>query len=192
MSWLMLAALGMIWVAYLLPHDRGRSTRRSVEVFGRNMELLAETGGHDRGRWIVTPQKGMAFLGPRARAEQRARERRRRVFMVLLETIGLSFLIGLAPPLRSLWYVTVLGLLLLAAYVWVLLWIKQRGPEAEMLERNRVVKIPEAAPAPAPAKYVADASSRTPRAAYNGLTVDADDLVNIVVKPARNVRVAGV
>jgi len=112
--------------------------------------------------------------------------------MVLLETIGLSFLIGLAPPLRSLWYVTVLGLLLLAAYVWVLLWIKQRGPEAEMLERNRVVKIPEAAPAPAPAKYVADASSRTPRAAYNGLTVDADDLVNIVVKPARNVRVAGV
>lgn len=192
MSWLMLAALGMIWVAYLLPHERGRRDRRSVEAFGRNMEMLAETGGRDGGRWIVTPQKGMAFLGPRARAEQRARERRRRVFMVLIEVIGLSFLIGLVPPLRSLWYVTILGLLLLAVYVWLLLWLKQRGPQAEALERTRVVKIPEAAPGPAPARYVADASSRTPRAAYKGLTVDDDDLVSIVVKPARNVRVAGV
>jgi hypothetical protein len=187
----MLAALGMMWVAYLLPRDRGRRTKRSVEVFGRNMELLAETGGHDRGRWIVTPQKGMAFLGPRGRAEQRARERRRRVFVVLIETIGLSFLIGLVPPLRSLWYVTMLGLVLLAAYVWMLLWIKQRAPHAEVLERNRVVKVPEARPSAPPAKYVADASSRTPRPAYHGLTVDADDLVNIVVKPARTVRVAG-
>jgi hypothetical protein len=53
-----------------------------------------------------------------------------------------------------------------------------------------VVKVPEAAPRPTPAKYVADASSRTPKPTYNGLTVDEDDAVNIVVKPASHVRIA--
>jgi hypothetical protein len=188
-SWLMLTALGMIWAAFLLPHERGRTARRSVEEFERNMELLAETEGRRDGRWIVTPRKGMAFLGPQDRARQRARERRHRVFVVLLESIGLSFLIGLVPPLRPAWYVTAVLLLLLAAYVWMLLWIKQRGPEARTLEQNRLVRIPEAA-TPAPAKYVADASSRSPRPAYRGLTVDADDPVNIVVRPGSRPGVA--
>jgi len=192
-SWLMLAALGMIWVAYLLPTKRVWSPQRSVEHFGRNMELLAETGGRDKGRWIITPQKGVAFLGPRARAEQRARERRRQVFVVLLESIGLTFLIGLVPPLRVAWYLTAVGLCLLAVYVWLLLWMKQQSPASQARERNRAVKIPEAAAPPARSKFVADASSRTPRAAYHGLTVDDDDdFVNIIVRPASQVRVAGI
>jgi hypothetical protein len=186
----MVAALGMIWAAFLLPHERGKAAKRSVEDFGRHMELLAETGGRDPGRWIVTPRKGMAFLGPQARAERRARERRRRVLVFLLESIGITLLIGLVPPLRAMWYATAVLLCLLAAYVWLLLFMKEQSSDARTFERTRVVKVPEAAPRPTPAKYVADASSRTPKPAYNGLTVDDDDFVNIVVKPARHVRVA--
>lgn len=186
----MLAALGMIWAAFLLPRERGKATRRTVEDFERNMEILAETGGHRRGRWIVTPQKGVAFIGPRARAHHRARERRRRVFVVLLESITLSLLIGLVPPLRPMWYLTAVLLCLLAVYVWLLLWLKEKGPEARSLERTRMVKVPDAAPTAAPARYVADASSRTPRAAYRGLMVDGDDAASIVVRPAGRVQPA--
>ena len=192
MSWLLLAALGMIWAAFVLPHERGGTSRRTVKEFRRNMELLADTGGRDPGRWIITPRKGVAFLGSQARAQQRARERRRRVFTVLLEGIALSFMIGLVPPLRSVWYATAVLLLLLAAYVWLLLWIKQREPNAATLERTRMVRAPDRAAAPAPAaRYVADAASRSPRPAYNGLAVDNLDPVQIVVRPAGGVQGAG-
>jgi len=186
----MLAALGMIWAAFLLPRERGKATRRSVEDFERNMELLAETGASGRGRWIVTPQKGVAFIGSRARAQQRARERRRRVFVILLESIALSLLIGLVPPLRPMWYLTAVLLCLLALYVWLLLWLKEKGSHARSLEQTRLVRIPEAAPAAVPARYVADPSSRTPRPTYNGLTVDGDDAASIVVRPADRVQPA--
>ncbi len=186
MSWLMLAALGMIWAAFLLPRGRERATTRTIEGFERNMELLAETGRAGGGRWIVTPQKGTAFIGSRARARQRARERRRRILMALLESIGLSLLIGAVPPLRAMWYVTGVLLLVLAAYVWLLLWLKQQRPEVRAIERTRMVHAPDARP-PAPARYVADAASRMPKPAFNGLMLDADELVNIVVRPAARV-----
>lgn len=189
MSWLLLAALGMIWAAFLLPHERGRASRRTVEDFEKNMEMLAETGRAGQGRWIVTPQKGTPFIGSRARAQQRVRERRRRAFVVMLESIGITFLIGLVPPLRSVWYATGALLLLLGVYVWLLLWLKDQQPSARALEQNRLVRVPDE-PKMAPSRYVADASSRMPRAAFNGLTVDGDDAVNIVVRPARQVQPA--
>lgn len=160
-----------------------------MEDFEKNMELLAETGRAGQGRWIVTPQKGTPFIGSRARAQQRARERRRRVFVVMLESIGLTLLIGLVPPLRAMWYATGALLLLLAVYVWLLLWLKDQQPSARVLEQNRLVRVPDA-PTPAPSRYVADASSRTPRAAFHGLTLDGDDAVDIVVRPARQVQPA--
>jgi hypothetical protein len=186
----MLAALGMIWAAFLLPHERGRTSRRTVEDFERKMELLAETGRAGQGRWIVTPQKGTPFIGSRARAKERARERRRRVFVVLLESIGLSLLIGLVPPLRALWYVTAFLLLVLAVYVWLLLWLKHQHPDARTLEQTRLVRIPDSAVVPSP-RYVTDAGSRNPRPAFNGLVVDDDDAVNIVVRPAGQVQGVG-
>lgn len=184
----MLAALGMIWAAFL-PHERGKASRRTVEDFERNMDLLAETGRAGQGRWIVTPQKGTPFIGSRARAQQRARERRRRVFVVMLESIGITFLIGLVPPLRSMWYATGALLSLLGMYVWLLLWLKDQQPSARVLEQNRLVRVPDA-PTMVPSRYVADASSRMPRPAFNGLTLDGDDAVNIVVRRARQVQPA--
>ncbi len=188
----MLAALAMIWAAFLVPSDRRKAPRHTVEDFERNMELLAETGGHDRGRWIITPRKGIAFIGPRARAHQRARERRRRAFGFLLESIGLTFLIGLVPPLRVVWWATGILLALLAAYVWMLLSIKDRSPRARASERVRQASAPRRVRV-APERFVAESASRLPRPSFNGLVAQGvDDLVDIVVRPARGVGVTGV
>jgi len=191
MGWLLFAALGIVWVALLRPGRTGRPNR-SVEDFERNMELLADTERNGQGRWIVTPRKGMAFVGRKERAKERARERRRRVFVFMLESIVLTFLIGLVPPLRTMWYATGVVLALLGMYVWLLVSIKARGGETASLAPTREAAAP-GRPRPARHRYAADAASRTPRAAFNGLAaLGADDLVNIVVRPARRVGVAGV
>jgi hypothetical protein len=161
-----------------------------VEDFERNMDLLAETGGHEKGRWIITPRKGVAFIGPRARAYRRARERRRKVFVFLLESIGLTFLIGLAPPLRVVWYVTGVLVALLVAYVWLLLSLKERSPSAQASERIRQAGAPER-PRPMAQRFAAESGSRTPRRVFNGLgALASDDLVHIVVRPADDVGMA--
>jgi hypothetical protein len=160
-----------------------------VEDFERKMELLAETGRHEDGRWIITPRKGTAFLGPDARARARARERRRLVFVSLLESIGLTFLIGLVPPLRPMWAVTGVLVAALGAYVWLLLWMKEQGAEGQARRRVQEAGVPDH-PKPVKQRYVSRATSAKP--AYNGLGVfDHDDLTNIVVRPVRKVGMAG-
>ncbi len=189
MGWLLLTVLGIMWTAFLFPRRRS-SPNKSVEDFGRNMEMLADTDV-TQGRWIVTPRKGMAFVGARERAKERARIRRRRVFVFLLESIGLTALIGIVPPLRAMWYATGVLLALLGVYVWILLAIRSRAAHARVTT-SRAAAPPERA-TPARQRYAADAGARTPRPAFNGLaTLGGDDLVNIVVKPARQVGVAGV
>jgi hypothetical protein len=149
------------------------------------MDLLAETDRSGRGRWIVTPRKGVPLLGPRARAQVRARERRRKVFVFFLESIGLSFMIGLVPPLRPVWYATAILATLLGAYVWMLLSMKQRAPQTPV-ERAEAVGVPER-PSPVRHRYASDAAGRT-RPAFNGLgAFAADELVTITVKPASEV-----
>ena len=128
MGWLLLVALGIIWAAFLVP-TRRTSHSRSIEDFERNMDLLAETEGNGRGRWIVTPRKGVAFVGTRERARERARARRRRVFMFMIESTGIAFLIGLVPPLRAIWLVAGSLMILLALYTWLLVTLREReGP----------------------------------------------------------------
>lgn len=191
MSWLMLVALGMMWAAFLLP-IRKASPSNSVKDFERNMELLADTDRRGQGRWIVTPRKGMAFVGPRAREHVRARERRRRVLVFLLESIVLTFLIGIVPPLRGMWLATAALFALLLIYLWMLVSIKQRGAEARSRERARAAGAPANAP-PAPQRYVAEGRGRNARPAFNGLGAHAaGDAGDIVVRRAHEVRVAGV
>jgi hypothetical protein len=194
-SWLLLAALAILWAAFLLPTWRrypGSTVPGStVKDFERNMDLLAETEGSGQGRWIVTPRKGMTFVGPRARAQARARERRRRVLVVLIESVVLTGLIGLVPPLRAMWYATAVLLMALGAFVWLLISVKARPSVA----RGPAVPPEVAAPArarPARQRYAADASGRTARAAYNGLATFGEDHGPIVVKSASTVGVAGV
>jgi hypothetical protein len=187
-GWLLLAVLVIMWAVFLLP-SWGRAPRNSVKDFERNMDLLAGSNGH--GRWIVTPQKGMAFIGPKARAQARARERRRRVFMVLIECIVLTGLIALVPPLRPMWYATAVLVVLLGAYCWLLVSMRANSATARRFERTREAAAPEP-PRPARQGYAADAGSRTARPAYNGLSAFGDDLVNIVVRPAEEPGVARV
>jgi Flp pilus assembly protein TadB len=144
-QWLLLVVLGIMWTAFLVPLGRKRSDARSVEDFERRMELLAQAEVHGTsGRWIVTPRKGVRFLGPRERQQARARARRRRVLIVLLEAIGLTLLIGVVPPLRTAWIATAAlsGVLLL--YVWMLLVVKARASAAP----------PQAVAEPAPARRI--------------------------------------
>jgi Flp pilus assembly protein TadB len=130
-QWLLLAALGIMWTAFLVPIGRKRSDARSVEDFERRMELLAQAEVHGTGgRWIVTPRKGVRFLGPRERQQARARARRRRILVVLLEAIGLTLLIGVVPPLRAAWIGTAALAGVLIMYVWVLLIVKARSGTA--------------------------------------------------------------
>jgi Flp pilus assembly protein TadB len=148
-QWLLLVALGIMWAAFLVPIGRKRSDARSMQDFERRMELLAQAEVHGTsGRWIVTPRKGVRFLGPRERQQARARARRRRILAVLLEALGLALLIGIVPPLRPAWYVA--GILggVLVLYVWVLLVLKARAaaaphpaPAAER-PRPRIVQAP--------------------------------------------------
>jgi len=186
MGWLLLAVLVIMWALFLLP-SWGRSPRNSVKDFERNMDLLAGSNGY--GRWIVTPQKGMAFIGPKARAQARARERRRRVFMVLIECIVLSGLIALVPPLRPMWYLTAALVVLLGIYCWLLVSMRAQSATSRQLARAHDAARPER-PQPSRQRYAADAAGRTARPAYNGLSAFGDDLVNIVVRPADEAGVA--
>lgn len=189
MGWLLLAVLVIMWAVFLLPSWGKTPSRNSVKDFERNMDLLAGSNGH--GRWIVTPQKGMAFIGPKARAQARARERRRRVFMVLIECIVLTGLIALVPPLRPMWYATAVLVVLLGVYCWLLVSIRSHSAASRQIARTREAAPPER-PVPSRQRYAADAAGRTARPAYNGLSTLGDDLVNIVVRPADEAGVARV
>jgi hypothetical protein len=190
LDWLLLAGLGIMWVAFLVPtRRRGRGPHVSVGDHERRMELLAqaETYGSE-GRWIVTPRKGMRFMGQTERHRARSRERRRQVFTFLLEAIVITFLIGLVPPLRVIWSVTAIGFVLLAVYIWLLLTVKHRaaiyrtGPHRQP-HRPQVAQPARAA---APAKrYVADGKGTLARPTINGLgTVGEGDRVHVVVRTA--------
>lgn len=205
MDWLLVAAFGIMWTAFLLPAGRGKASRASptasVEEFERSMELLAETEqGRSGARWMVAPRRGVPFLGPEGRAQARARERRRRVFVLLLESIAFSFLIGLVPPLRGVWIATGVFVALLAAYVWLLIALRDQQADAQARARTRAAAAPQTArgtPPPPPERFVAEGNSRAPRPAFQGLgSLDEGDHVHVVVlprsEPVGELHVAGV
>jgi hypothetical protein len=110
-GWLLVAVLGIIWGASLLPLGRFRaSSSSSVEEFERSMDLLAETQRRSPGRWVVMPRKGARFTNPKELGRARLRRRRKQILAGLAEATALFFLIGLFPPLHSMLFVA-LGLL---------------------------------------------------------------------------------
>jgi hypothetical protein len=150
------------------------------------MELLAQAESHGtEGRWIVTPRKGVRFMGPTQRHRARARQRRRQVFTFLLEAIGITFLIGLVPPLRVAWAVSGAFAALLAIYVWLLLTIKHRESAFRTApHRHQRTQAAPSRPAPQP-RYVAEGSSTWARPSINGLGMLGEgDRVHVVVLPS--------
>ena len=190
MDWLLLAALGIMWVAFLLPSDRRRQrTEHSVEDFERRMELLAHAEAQgSEGRWIVTPRKGARFVGVAERRRSRLRERRRKVLVFLIESIGLTFLIGLVPPLHAVWALSGIFAGLLVLYVWLLLSIKHRAA-VQPHETARAARQPARVKTPVTAvpRYVVDSMNGWARPTFNGLgSVGEGDRVHVVVRPAGN------
>ncbi|MGH2630825.1 MAG: hypothetical protein ACRDHI_09750 [Actinomycetota bacterium] len=184
MEWLCLAVLGIMWAAFLLPTKvKIHSRHGSVGDFERRMELLAQAEAHGtEGRWIVTPRKGVRFLGHAERQRARSRERRRQVFTFLLESIAISSLIGLVPPLRVAWAVTGMLVALLAVYVWLLLTLKHRESTFRTApHRHPKTHAAPSRPAPSP-RYVAEGRSTWARPSFNGLgTLGEGDRVHVVV-----------
>ena len=198
MSWLFLAALVIIWGVCMLPKGRRRSPNESVQEFERGLDLLAET----HGRWIVAPRKGAQFIGTRNRARARARGRRRRVFFTLTEAMGLTFLMGLFPPFRPMWYATAAFLGMLVLYVSLLLSMSRN--ERELLRmQERFVKAVEAPGGVSRAafttgetrhgiyeRHVAIGRGRATRPTFNGLSVIDSAEVHVVVRQARRLQPA--
>jgi hypothetical protein len=185
LEWLLLAALGIMWAAFLIPMTaRRRSLTGSVEDFERRMEFLAhaEVNG-TAGRWIVTPRKGARFIGDAERRRARVRDRRRRVLVFLIEAIGVTFLMGLVPPLRVFWNVSVALAVLLGAYVWMLISIKHRAADPGDVARN--ARVPRDHAAAFAARYVIEGRNGHARKTYNGLEgLGESDRVHVVVRPA--------
>ena len=151
------------------------------------MEFLAhaEVNG-TTGRWIVTPRKGARFIGDAERRRARVLDRRRRVLVFLIEAIAVSFLMGLVPPLRVFWNVTLALALALGAYVWMLLSIKHRSttdPRAAAREA-----LPGDRAAAFAARYVIEGQNGHARKRFNGLErLGESDRVHVVVRPATDV-----
>jgi hypothetical protein len=114
------------------------------------------------------------------------------VLVVLIESLVLTALIGLVPPLRAMWYTTAFLLVLLGGYVWALVTMKARADTNDPARPREAAATAPASPRPARQRYAADASNRTARRSFNGLPAFGDDLVNIVVRPAAEVDAAGI
>jgi hypothetical protein len=171
-----------MWAAFLVPLASRRRATTSVEEFERRMEFLAhaEVNGTP-GRWIVTPRKGARFIGDAERRRARTRDRRRRILVFLIEAIGVTFLMGLVPPLRVFWYGSVGLAVLLLAYVWVLISIKHRA----LVDAERSAMSPEDRAAAFAARHVLDAQNGRVADPYAGLSGTPDhDPVHVVVRSA--------
>lgn len=104
------------------------------------------------GRWIMSPKRGGRFVGRHARTRLRARERRRQVYVFLLEAIGLTGLIGLFPPLRGMLAVAGALAALLVAYTALVIRTTRAAPgrlvAASASGQDVVAVLPEARPEP--------------------------------------------
>ena len=95
-------------------------------------------------------------MGPNARNRERARERRRRVYLFLLEALGLTGLIGSFPPLRGMLVITAGFAFMLLAYA-AMAFSMTRGKDVsapadpETPPLRNVVVLPEIQVTPDPA-----------------------------------------
>lgn len=153
MDWIALAVLGLIWAILLLPEPRK----------SRRLKMPVDQEFRHPGRWILSPRRGSRFVGSQARSRERARERRRQVFVFLLEAIGLTGLIGFFPPLRGMLVVTAVFGAMLLAYAALVLQMKRAAAPARAeshepsAPRRNVVVLPEIQVTPDPALQEQDA-----------------------------------
>ena len=143
LGWLLLALLGIIWTAFLLPR-RHSSPLGSAKDFERTLNLLAETNKAASGRWVLVPPKGRALDGGQTSRRIRARRRRRLVFVLIADAALLTGVMGAFPGLRPMLYGTVGFGALLALYSALLVVIAAH--ERAEARRRRARRLLEAPP----------------------------------------------
>lgn len=116
-----LVLLALVWAVVLIPSlIRGRlesSPIDGVRSFERSMGVLANTRSRRQqqtsGRWILIPRN----VTPSMRRRARVLQRRRRAFERLLVVAVLTFILGIVPALRWMWFVHLAADLALGFYV---------------------------------------------------------------------------
>jgi hypothetical protein len=184
MEWLLLGVLGIIWAAVLIP-TRGRqmSPTTQIAAFEKDMDLLAESEG--RRRRMATAG-GISPANAKARERTKVLERRRQVLAFLVEATVVTFLIGLVPPLHSMWIVTSGFSVVLFGYVWMLVRLKTIEDGGHGVAQQRAADHRVGAVARGDAagqRFVADRTGLLARASYAGLKTFSEDDVHVVVHP---------
>lgn len=100
--------------------------------------------------------------------------------MFLIESIAVTFLMGLVPPLRVFWYGSLGLAVLLLAYAWLLVSLKQRhlaaAEETTMSPRERAAAFA--------ARHVLEMRNGDPHGAHATHAIPDRDPVHVVVRPA--------
>jgi hypothetical protein len=146
----LVALLAVLWAAVLLPvllsARQNTSITGSVGTFSRSMRALSSnhTQPSMGGRWVLTPKtvndeedRKMTIL------------RRRRIFVSLLGTFGITLFLGLLPGLRTMLWASFVFAIILGAFIAYLIQEKSRTPAHHRLspqtapaDRGRVEDIP--------------------------------------------------
>lgn len=175
---MVVAVLVVVWLVALaviglrrLPEWRARA---SIAGYGRRTSLMRRFRAPESLLVSVGAGRGSprrAHLSPAARARlegaRRARERelvarRRRVLGTIGAALAGSFVLGAIPPIRPLWYVSLVSLLLALTYVGLLAWSRQRAAaESALAERaEKVVPLDPSGARSGPAATGVAASGR--------------------------------
>ena len=158
---MVLLILAVVWAAVLIPPWlRNRADARpadSISAFRSRLAVLQRTGpaGSRRAAFIPSRPEVQGFVPAvrvtsglhRASVRARTQKRRRDIFVGLLAAMGASLLLGLIPGLRILWVVHLIFDAFFAAYVGVLVHMRNEAAEREM----KVRFLPRSARRPEPA-----------------------------------------
>ncbi|HZT65149.1 MAG TPA: hypothetical protein VFA11_05100 [Acidimicrobiales bacterium] len=150
---MVLALLAVVWIAVLAPPllRRGAESRRadSITDFRRQLGVLQRTGpkviapAHSRLEGVPAVPAGNALLGAAGRSARvsptrtpaphsRTLQRRRNVLFGLSGSTAAFLLLGLVPHLHTLLALAALSGVLLAAYVAMLVRMRNVAAEREM------------------------------------------------------------
>ena len=147
---MVLLILAVVWAAVLIPPWlRNRADARpadSISAFRSRLAVLQRTGpaGTRRAAFIASRPDVQGFVPARPRvtsslhastARARTQKRRRDIFVGLLAAMGTSLVLGLIPGLRILWVVHLIFDALFAAYVGLLVHMRNQAAEQEMKVR---------------------------------------------------------
>jgi hypothetical protein len=160
-SLVVLLILAVVWAVFLVPQIvRARAERTpadSIGAFRSQLSVLERTSPGVQAqpaRAATRPVLGGAYTAvPAYRpagalpTRSQARKRRREILQALLAATAGSFLLGLVPPLRPMWFASAGLLGLTATYVFLLVRARNIAAEREMKVRYLPGPVPATAEA---------------------------------------------